>query len=773
MNCKLKLILKTIQIKPNISNRMIKNVLLFVIILLTSNYNWAQPLNIYEASGWLESAYVKWMPINNIKSYNVYYTGEGIIDKKIDNQLIRKYGTYYRADILGLKAGIYTIKVVPVVSGVEREGTFTGSIAVEAHDRKGFAFSNGRIPGGYKNDGTLKDNAVVIYLTENSKNTISLDVNGATANPCIGLQTILDGFKKGRDFRPLIVRLVGQISDPNYMLDGDIVIENANNASSYITFEGIGDDAVADGWGIRIKNAANIEIRNLATMNCNSLEGDNIGLQQDNEYIWVHNCDFFYGNAGTDADQIKGDGALDCKKSTYVTFSYNHFWDSGKSNLLGLSEGTTIGLYITYHHNWYDHSDSRHPRVRYYSAHIYNNYYDGNAKYGVGSTMGSSVFVEANYFRNCKYPLLTSMQGSDVFNETTQANDYINMPDFSKEDGGTIKAFNNLMIGQKRFVPYGASGYPNSNVDFDAYLATSRNEIVGSSVVSYQGGNTYNNFDSNATIMYSYTPDIPDDAKTKVTKYAGRVLGGDLKWTFNNSTDDASYALNTGLKAALTGYKTSLVSIQGDSATAVIIDTTNTTAGDMIQNFTLSGKTSKFYIITGNLSSGYGSVNYSGLTLTQCLKIESNTNIAFTASQTGTLTLVFNSSYSGSVKIDGIVFTPSAGIITTPIIAGSHTIIKGSGSNYLFYMSVVYTGTGIDKTYIPNVVLYPNPFINSLSISSTFTVEMIDIYNMTGILVQRMRGDVNIMDMSKLNNGCYLVRVYTKKGVFKQMVIKI
>lgn len=37
------------------------------------------------------------------------------------------------------------------------------------------------------------------------------------------------------------------------MLNGDVVIENKNNASSYITLEGVGDDAVADGWGLRIK----------------------------------------------------------------------------------------------------------------------------------------------------------------------------------------------------------------------------------------------------------------------------------------------------------------------------------------------------------------------------------------------------------------------------------------------------------------------------------------------------------------------------------------
>ena len=184
--------------------------------------------------------------------------------------------------------------------------------------------------------------------------------------------------------------------------------------------------------------------------------GGNIGLQQDNEYVWVHNCDFFYGDAGSDADQVKGDGALDCKKSTYVTFSYNHFWDSGKSNLLGLSEGSNAGLYITYHHNWYDHSDSRHPRVRYYSAHVYNNYYDGNAKYGVGSTLGSSVFVENNFFRNCKYPMLTSMQGTDVYGGAEGT--------FLGENGGSIKAFSNTISGATRLVYYNATTLP---VEFD------------------------------------------------------------------------------------------------------------------------------------------------------------------------------------------------------------------------------------------------------------------------------------------------------------------
>lgn len=565
-----------------------KRILLYLTMMFASLQMFSQSVTITESVGWLESAYVKWQTVSGAQSYNVYYSGNGLTNQKIDNQLIRSYGSYFRADVLGLAAGTYTITVKPVISGSETSGATTQSLTVLAHDRNGFAFQGGRIPGAYNMDGTPKANAVIVYVSENTKNTVSLNVTGATTNPCVGLQTILDGFKKGNDSRPLIVRLIGQVKDLSYMLAGDIVVENKSGANS-ITLEGVGDDAVADGWGIRIKNAANIEIRNIATINCNSDEGDNIGLQQDNECVWVHNCDFFYGNAGSDADQIKGDGALDSKRSNWVTFSYNHFWDSGKSNLLGLSEGVNPG-YITYHHNWYDHSDSRHPRVRFYSAHIYNNYYDGVAKYGAGSTMGSSLFVEGNYYRNAKYPMLISLQGTDVWSSSKQANDPANMGTFSGENGGVIKAFNNtfdadLTTNNMRFVAYGdtnplynISGKISSTIDFDAYVGATRSEQVPATVKSYAGATAYNNFDTDpALYVNALVPDSPETAKTKVMQYAGRVGGGDFKWTFNNNSDDTSSAVITALKTAVTNYTSSLVAIQGETVVSsqTLVATTN------------------------------------------------------------------------------------------------------------------------------------------------------------------------------------------------------
>ncbi|MDY0903280.1 hypothetical protein SOM50_22065, partial [Pantoea agglomerans] len=100
------------------------------------------------------------------------------------------------------------MKVVPVIGNVDGPATVSAPITVTAHDRNGFAHHSGRVPGAYNLDGTLKANAVVLYITQDTKNTVSMNVTGANSNPCVGLQSILDGFKKGLDFRPLVIRLI-------------------------------------------------------------------------------------------------------------------------------------------------------------------------------------------------------------------------------------------------------------------------------------------------------------------------------------------------------------------------------------------------------------------------------------------------------------------------------------------------------------------------------------------------------------------------------------
>ena len=740
---------------------------------------------ITEASGWLETAYVKWTPVTGATGYNVYVKSASASDSayvQLDDELIRKYPSYMRADAVGLKAGDYVMKIVPLNNGKENTSAaiVSDKLTVNAHDRSGFTFSsNSPVKNGvgaYNNDGTLKSNASVLYVTEANKNTVKMKIGNTEYT---GVAAITQAIKAKNNCQPVAIRIIGQVT-----LSG-LACKDVSSAyaigvkgAANVTFEGIGDDATLYEAGVAVFQSTGIEVRNLGLMNWGGGgDGDGISLKQSRG-VWVHNNDVFYGNAGSDGDQAKGDGSMDLKdNSQYVTVSYNHFWDSGKMSLCGMKSESGEN-WITYHHNWFDHSDSRHPRIRTMSVHVYNNYYDGNSKYGVGAAKDSEAFVEANYFRNCNYPMLSSMQGSDVLAGGI----------FSGENGGVIKAYNNYMEGQKSVI------YANSDAgtttasatDFDAYLATSRSETVPSTYKAKQGGKTYSNFDTKVDLGVDTADiDAPADVPSIVTKYAGRIMGGDFKWTFDNSVDDTSHSLNKPLKDKLNAYKTSLVSVGGGSVSSgekhihnyvstitkkatcaeegeitytctatngtcdkktytevvpktahtygewkVVKEATETEEGlkshsctvcgaeetasipkkgstggtetpevptgdSKVHNFTTSDANSSFFVISGNLASNKGTVTYNGLTLTQCLKMESSTSIKFTAPSAGKLTLVFGES-GKNVKINGKKNASDSNcIVTVDVAAGSVEITKGDTMN-LFYM--IYTPSGTSET---------------------------------------------------------------------------
>lgn len=401
-------------------------------------------VKIVKSEGWLNSAYVVFNQISGA-TYTVKVDGT-----EIDNELIRFYDTYnyyekseaanlavsyskktlsnvVRADALGLTAGKHTIAVS--VDGGKTESTAV--MTVLDNDRSGFAFTDGAVPGAYNLDGTLKDGAIVIYLTEENKKTVTATIGGKEYT---GIADITQAIKtKNTGTTPVDIRIIGKLTlDGLSCADMSSAYALGVKEANYVTIEGVGDDATMVA-GVAAFTSDYIEIKNLGLMKWGGgKDGDGVSLKKST-YVWVHNNDFFYGDAGSDADQVKGDGSMDLKdNSQHVTISYNHFWDSGKMSLCGMKSESGPN-YITYHHNWFDHSDSRHPRIRTMSVHVYNNYFDGNSKYGVGVTSGGNAFVEGNFFRNAHDPMMISKQGTDARGSGT----------FSGEEGGGIKSYNN------------------------------------------------------------------------------------------------------------------------------------------------------------------------------------------------------------------------------------------------------------------------------------------------------------------------------------------
>ena len=519
-------------------------------------------VNITEAKGWLESVYAKWVPLEDASTYRVYIKGGKYSDyTRIDRELVRNYGSYGRVDMVGLPAGVYSLKVVPVIGGAEDESMASEAkeMAVKAYDRSGFAHFNNSGVGAYKDNGELKDDARVIYVTAETAKTVKCLVKQSDKDgegtEFTGLQAIINAYQKGVETRPLAVRLIGTIRDSDMDALGSsaegLQIKGKNNTIPMnITIEGIGDDATTWGFGFLLRNTVSVELRNFANMLCMD---DCISIDTDNKYCWVHHLDLFYGNAGGDSDQAKGDGTVDIKgDSQYITVAYNRFHDSGKSSLCGMKSESGPN-YIDYHHNWFDHSDSRHPRVRTMTVHVWNNYYDGCSKYGVGATTSSSVFVERNFFRHSLAPMMSSLQGTDAKGDGT----------FSGENGGIIKSFGNLYAEKGTADKYNVITHAMSATDFDCYEASSRDEKVPSTFKALVGGGTYDNFDTNPALMYDYTPLEASEVPAVVTGFygAGRLNHGDFVWDLNYSGADTDYSVNTQLKAALESYKSTLVGI--------------------------------------------------------------------------------------------------------------------------------------------------------------------------------------------------------------------
>ena len=663
--------------------------------------NPAGVIQITEAKGWQESAYLKWAPFEGASSYNVY-----VDDKKIDAQLVRQYASYYRADVLGLKEGTYSVKVVPVnADGKEIAGANTASnLVVKSYNREGFAHFKYAGVGAYNNDGTLKAGAKVLYITAKTAKTVSTTVNTGKLETITGLQSIIDAYSKGKDKTPIAFRIIGKVN----LSDLDHISSSAEGlqvkgAMMNMTFEGVGDDATVYGFGFLLREAESVEFRNFAIMRCLD---DAMSLDTKNYHVWIHNMDLFYGKKGSAADQAKGDGTVDIKgDSKYVTVAYNRFWDNGKASMCGMKSETGEN-WITYHHNWFDHSDSRMARVRTMSVHMYNNYYQHNDVYGIGATSGSSIFMESNYFDAVKRPIMSSLQGTDAKGDGT----------FSGEKGGLIKAYGNVFANKPDNFSY--IPYAENNTSFDAYEVSNPSEQVPASVKTLVGGTSYDNFDTNPSLMYAYAADKAEDVPSIVEGFygAGRLNHGDIDFVIPDETvvTNGHQQPLPALASLLDSYTSGVVKVFGESdasgegGSAGGGSTGGSTGGTeggstvtpiegtVLVTFTGSKPSSSIVTVSGNYATNKGTATIDGTSYSTCVKMESATNISVTVDKKVTMTLYFSSADTKTnAKIDGkkpaevnAVIDSTAKTMTVTLDAGSHTITKQDTCN-LFGIKLV------------------------------------------------------------------------------------
>ncbi|WP_035697228.1 pectate lyase family protein [Glycomyces tenuis] len=212
---------------------------------------------------------------------------------------------------------------------------------------------------------------------------------GSQETPVSSADEFLSAISEGG----LIVRLSGSIS-----------IDGMNDVASDTTI--IGDSgATITGGGLDMSGQSNIIITNLTF---DDWGDDAINVQESSTNIWIHHNTFGVGN----------DGCLDIKReSDFITVAWNLFDGHDKNMLLGHSDDHTADrghLRVTYHHNYFNGTNQRNPRVRFgEGVHVVNNYYRDIGSYGVATTMDAGVILEANYFENVDTPVEIGTGDSD------------------------------------------------------------------------------------------------------------------------------------------------------------------------------------------------------------------------------------------------------------------------------------------------------------------------------------------------------------------------
>ncbi|MDE7213788.1 MAG: InlB B-repeat-containing protein [Anaeroplasmataceae bacterium] len=162
------------------------------------------PIEITNYSGYNEGLFFEATPVTgaSLSDYSVQYKlATDSSWKSVDSQLVREQNNKIRCDIIGLPAGSYQVKID--VSGK----TKTIACNVSEDDRSGYAhFNNTTGIGAYKNDGTLKSNAVVVYVTDATKNTVKATIGGKEYT---GLVKIIQACTK--ESYALDIRILGEI----------------------------------------------------------------------------------------------------------------------------------------------------------------------------------------------------------------------------------------------------------------------------------------------------------------------------------------------------------------------------------------------------------------------------------------------------------------------------------------------------------------------------------------------------------------------------------
>ena len=268
-----------------------------------------------------------------------------------------------------------------------------------------------------------------------------------------------------------------------FAVSGTIVLHDDILSESCKYIDGAGQNIIITRHGIEFDNKTNCIVRNISFIGDGQERkgtGDAITVYGGSEHIWIDHCSFsnYY------------DGLVDITKgSNKVTVSYCHFYNHNKTMLIGASDGQGNidkgRLKVTVHHNLFEGTRQRHPRLRFGKVHVLNNYFRHISSYGTAACLEGEMLMENNIFENVHRPNEHCAGGGGFMNER-----------------------GNWLINSGIILTSGTTFEPSS---YYSYTANTADQLLKNIIETYKGANTTTNLKVNrngndliAPLAFSY-----------------------------------------------------------------------------------------------------------------------------------------------------------------------------------------------------------------------------------------------------------------------------
>ena len=187
----------------------------------------------------------------------------------------------------------------------------------------------------------------------------------------------------------------------SFAQSGQVQLQTDIELPSNSTVDGRGHNVVILGAGLSIQGKENVLITHLKIREA---WDDAIRVKYESKRVWIHRVSL----------ENSVDGLIDITRgATDITVSWCRFQTHRKTMLISGNHEHEVdkNIRVTVHHNYFNKTYSRHPRVRLGKVHVYNNYFREVGSYAIGCSHLAQCVSERNLFDQVPDPIVNQIGG--------------------------------------------------------------------------------------------------------------------------------------------------------------------------------------------------------------------------------------------------------------------------------------------------------------------------------------------------------------------------